>query len=259
MTPFVAVAPTPDWRLAGVLALLLAVALVASYVGRLHVGGDQVTAAVRAVLQLAVVASVIAATLESLVWSAAFALLMFTVATATSARRIGVGVRGALWVGVAIAAGAAPVLALSLGSGVIPFNGAGIIPMAGIIIGGMMTAATLSGRRASDELAGQQGAYEAALALGMTSADSAYLVLEPTAREALNPGLDQTRTVGLVTLPGAFVGVLLGGGTPVQAGSAQILVLIGLLSGQAVTAAVLLRLVASARIVRRDLQTVFPR
>ena len=239
--------------------LLLIVAVAAARVGRLNVGGDQVTAAFRAVVQLAVVASIIAATLESLAWSLAFAVVMFLVATGTAARRIGVPVGDAAWVGVAIGAGAAPVLAMCLTSGVIPFNGAGIIPMAGIIIGGMMTAATLSGRRASDELAAQQGVYEAAVALGMTSMEAAYVVLEPTAREALNPGLDQTRTVGLVTLPGAFVGVLLGGGTPVQAASAQILVLVGLLSGQAVTAAVLLRLVASARIVRHDLKAVFPR
>ena len=81
------------------------------------------------------------------------------------------------------------------------------------------------------------------------------LVVQPTAREALLPGLDQTRTVGLVTLPGAFVGVLLGGGTPLQAGAAQILVLIGLMAGQAVTCAVLLRLVATRRVVRSDLRT----
>ena len=89
-----------------------------------------------------------------------------------------------------------------------------------------------------------------------TSVPSDY---ESTAREALAPGLDQTRTVGLVTLPGAFIGVLLGGGTPLEAGAAQVLVLIGLLAGQALTCAVLLRLVASARVVRRDLAAVFPR
>ncbi len=44
------------------------------------------------------------------------------------------------------------------------------------------------------------------------------------------PPLDQIRTVGLVTLPGAFVGALLGGGTPLQAGAAQLLVLVGLLA-----------------------------
>ena len=46
------------------------------------------------------------------------------------------------------------------------------------------------------------------------------------------PPLDQTRTLGLVTLPGAFVGVLLGGGSPLQAGAAQLLVLIGLLAAE---------------------------
>ena len=39
--------------------------------------------------------------------------------------------------------------------------------------------------------------------------------------EALIPGLDQVRTAGVVTLPGAFIGVLLGGGSPAQAAAAQ--------------------------------------
>jgi putative ABC transport system permease protein len=249
----VSVTPTPDWRLAVVLVLLVAIAATVSYVGRLGVSRDQVTAAVRAVIQLAIVSTVIATTLGSLWWSLLFVLLMYVVATTTSARRVGVGRRQIPWLGVGIAAGALPVLALSLGSGVIPFNGAGIIPMAGIIIGGTMTASTLSGRRAFDELKAQWGVYEAALALGFRSADAAFLVIQPSARDALLPGLDQTRTVGLVTLPGAFVGVLLGGGTPIEAGAAQVLVLIGLLAGQATTCAVLLRVIASGRVGRRDL------
>ena len=64
------------------------------------------------------------------------------------------------------------------------------------------------------------------------------------------PGLDQTRTVGLVTLPGAFIGVLLGGGTPLEAGAAQVLVLIGLLAAQAVTTATMLRLVSHGQVQR---------
>ena len=159
----------------------------------------------------------------------------------------------------AIAAGALPVLVLSLGSGVIPFNGAGIVPIAGIVIGNMMTAATLTGRRAADELVSHFGSYEAALAIGLPQRDAAFVVVQPSAREALTPGLDQTRTVGLVTLPGAYVGVLLGGGTPFEAASAQVLVLIGLMAGQAVTTAVLLRLIAAGRVVRRDLVPVYPR
>ena len=122
-----------------------------------------------------------------------------------------------------------------------------------------MTAATLTGRRAYDEITGKFGSYEAALALGLQSPEAAFEVIQPTAKEALTPGLDQTRTVGLVTLPGAFVGVLLGGGTPLEAGAAQIMVLIGLMAAQAVTTAVLLRFIAAARVVRKDLVEDYPR
>jgi putative ABC transport system permease protein len=68
------------------------------------------------------------------------------------------------------------------------------------------------------------------------------------------PNNDQTRTVGLVTLPGAFVGVLLGGGSPVQAGAAQVLVLLGIMAGQAVTVTVAHRFIEHARIVTTDLR-----
>jgi putative ABC transport system permease protein len=250
---------TPDWRLAGVLVVLVALAVAASAAGRLGVGRQQVVAGVRAVVQLAVVSLVIAAALASVWWSLAFVALMFCVATLTSTGRIGCPRSQLPWVAAAIAAGVVPVLGLVLASGVVPFTGVGVIPVAGIVIGNTMTAATLTGRRAYDELTRGFGTYEAGLAVGLTSPEAAYEVLTPTAKEALTPGLDQTRTVGLVTLPGAFIGVLLGGGTPLQAGAAQILVLMGLMAGQAITSAVLLRLVAAARVVRRDLAAVYPR
>ena len=252
-------AVTPDWRLAVVLVVLVGVAVVAALVGRLGTERSYPTAALRAVVQLSLVSLVISAALASVWLSLAFVLLMFVVATVTSTGRIRTP-RGQMpWVGLAIASGIVPVLALIFASGVVPFNGPGIIPIAGIVVGNMMTASTLTGRRAFDELSGHFGTYEAALAVGLPSPDAAFEVIAPTAREALTPGLDQTRTVGLVTLPGAFVGVLLGGGTPLEAGAAQILVLIGLMAGQAITSAVLLRLVAGARLVRRDLVATYPR
>lgn len=253
------IAPEADWRLAIVLVVLVVAAACTSRLAGLGVGRDHVTAALRAVLQLAVVAAVIGTLIESLWGSLAFVLLMFVTASVTSHRRIGAPRHEAPWTATAIAAGAAPVIALCLGAGVIPLNGAGVIPIAGIVIGGAMTAATLTGRRAFDELSARHGSYEAALALGLPSPAAAHLVIQPTAREALTPGLDQTRTVGLVTLPGAFIGVLLGGGTALEAGAAQVLVLLGLLAAQAITAATLLTLVARGRVVRTDLHRTFPR
>jgi len=63
---------------------------------------------------------------------------------------------------------------------------------------------------------------------------------------------------GLVTLPGAFVGVLLGGGTPIQAGAAQLLVLVGLLATQTITVVVFARLVRSGRLLSPGLKDTLP-
>jgi putative ABC transport system permease protein len=195
--------------------------------------------------------------LDSVWWSAAFALLMFAVATFTTARRVG-AVPDIAWLALGLAAGVAPVLGLLFVSGTIPLNGPSLVPTAGIVIGGAMTANTLAGRRAFDELRHGVGAYEAALALGMRRRDAVLEVIRPTASEALTPVLDQTRTVGLVTLPGAYVGVLLGGGTPLEAGAAQIMVLVGLLAAETITVAVLVQLVALGRVAPAALRARLP-
>lgn len=181
---------------------------------------------------------------------------MFGVATGTSARRTG-SMRNAPWVALALGMGVTPVLGLLLLSGVIPWHGASLVPTAGIVIGGM-TACTLAARRAFDELQKQRGAFEAALALGLTRRDAILEVVAPSSSEALLPVLDQTRTVGPVTLPGAYVGVLLGGGSPWQAGAAQLMVLIGLLAAETTAVVVLVRLVALARVLPPGLRARLP-
>ena len=107
-----------------------------------------------------------------------------------------------------------------------------------------MTATSLAGRRLRDEMTARRGEVEAALALGLLRRDAVLMLGRPAGATALVPPLDQTRTVGLVTLPGAFVGVLLGGGTPLEAGAAQLLVLIGLLAAEVLAVWTVTELVA---------------
>ena len=54
--------------------------------------------------------------------------------------------------------------------------------------------------------------------------------------------------MGLVTLPGAFVGMLLGGASPLQAAAVQLLVLVGLLLVQSVAVLATLELVARGQL-----------
>jgi putative ABC transport system permease protein len=230
-----------------VLGVLVAVAVLAAAIGRLGVSRAVVTAAGRAVVQLAVVSLLIAAVLRSWWATAGFIVLMLLIAAATSARRVSTLRRG--WpVSAAIVSGAVPAGAVIVVSGVMPLTEVAVLPIAGILIGGAMTVTSLAGRRALDELRTRRGEYEAALALGFLPRDAALEVCRPTAGLALMPALDQTRTVGLVTLPGAFVGVLLGGGSAVQAGATQLLVLVALLAAEAIAAALTLELVARGRL-----------
>ncbi|NEK57620.1 ABC transporter permease [Geodermatophilus sabuli] len=243
-------------RLAAVLVVLAVLAAVVGRLSGLAQDRPVVVAVVRATVQLAVVSAVLLAVVGSLWLSAAFVLLMVVVAAATAAgRATGLPLRApgapgrVATAALPVLAGAAPVVALVLVSGAVPLRGEAVIPIAGILIGGAMTATSLAGRRLREELTGRRGEVEAALALGLLRRDAVLEVVRPAAAGALLPALDQTRTVGLVTLPGAFVGVLLGGGSPLEAGAAQLLVLVGLLAAQGTAVWAVTELVAGGHVL----------
>ncbi|GFG51875.1 ABC transporter permease [Mycolicibacterium agri] len=207
-------------------------------------------AAARAAAQLAGVSAVLAAAMMRL-WSSALVLaVMFVVAAVTAARRSQAD-GGSFWLAVPLAAGLTAVIPLLLLTGLVPVNGAALIPTVGIILGGTMTAVAVAARRGLDTLTMRLGEVEAALSLGLSERDSRRLVIGRATADALLPNVDQARTAGLVTLPGAFVGVLLATGSAAQAGAVQVLVLIGLLLAQGCGVALTGELVARGRISRR--------
>lgn len=210
------------------------------------------TAGIRAAVQLAAVSALIGWVVKHEAALLGFVALMFAVASRTAGRRVTRN-RTWRWAFVPVGAGALPVVAVLVATGLVPLDGVALIPVAGILIGGGLTATVLGGRRALEELAGRAGEVEAAMALGFSDRDARMEIARPAASGALVPGLDQTRTVGLVTLPGAFVGMLLGGASPVRAGAVQLFVLIALMAVQAVAVAVVLELVARGHITRDPL------
>lgn len=250
------VVPPYGWRvllpvnvtLGVVLAVLLLVATAVAALAGLGRAREILTAGLRAAVQLAVVALLIGWVVRSGL-SLAFVALMFAVAVRTAGRRITRN-RTWWWAAVPIAAGVFPVVAVLLLTGLVPVHGIAIIPVTGILIGGALTATVLGGRRALDELDLRRGEVEAGMALGLLDREARLEIARPVASDALLPGLDQTRTVGLVTLPGAFVGMLLGGASPVMAGAVQLFVLVALLAVQAVAVSLVLELAARGRLHR---------
>lgn len=224
-----------------IVCLVLLAAAVAALAGLGH-GRAMITAGVRAGVQLGAVSLVITQVATRLWATALFISAMYAVAGWTAASRL----NRAWWAALPVLGGTLPVLALLVGTGLVPLRGLALIPVAGILVGGAMTVTALCGRRCRDELETRRGEVEAALALGFSDRQAALEICRPAAATSLIPALDQTRTVGLVTLPGAFVGMLLGGASPVQAGVVQMVVLVGLLAVQSIAVALTIELAVRA-------------
>ncbi|MGH3118322.1 MAG: ABC transporter permease, partial [Gaiellales bacterium] len=108
------------------------------------------------------------------------------------------------------------------------------IPIAGMAIGNCMATVSVAGVRVREEISDKSLEVEARLALGVP----AHKALEPYVRRAatvsLIPIIDTTKTVGLVTLPGAFTGMLIGGAEPLEAARVQLIVLFMLMGSIAI-------------------------
>lgn len=243
--------------LGAVVALLLVGAAAVLALGGLGRYWEVLRAGVRATVQLLVVSLIITQVVRSAVLVAVFIAVMYVIAVRTAGRRITSGPSW-WWAFAPIGVGVAPVVALLLVSGVLPVRGLVLIPLVGQLIGGALMATGLAGRRLLDELRQRRGEVEAALALGLSERDSRVEIARPVAVTALVPALDQTRTVGMVTLPGAFVGMLLGGASPVQAGAVQLFVLVALLAVEALAILVVLDLVARGWLAAGEGSEVHP-
>lgn len=243
----------PGWSVAAALVVLLVIALGAHRVSGYGLERPAFVAAVRAIAQLGIAALLIAAVIDHLALSIALVCVMFAMGVLTTTRRVEAP-RAWTWAALAMAAGVLPVVVVVLATGTIPAQGIALIPIAGIMVGNAMTAHTLVGRRAFAALREEHAQYEACLSLGLLPQQAVHEIVHRRAPEALLPGLDQVKTTGVVTLPGAFIGVMLGGGTPVQAATAQVLVLFGIMAAQTVTVGVAERLIAARRLVPPDLR-----
>lgn len=220
------------------LFLLIVIGCAALTVARVAQRRALLVACARAMVQLAVVAAALRGVFAAP--PAAFVVVgvMFSVATWTAGRRLRMHSRGMRSVAIACGAGASVAILVIVGLPTLSRDVRTLVAVSGIVCGGTMTAATLTGRRLGDGLHRRRDEVEAWLSLGATPRQAVRDIARDSVFEALVPALDQTRTVGLVTLPGAFVGALLGGASAGGAARFQIVVLVGLLCAEAITATV---------------------
>jgi putative ABC transport system permease protein len=226
---------------AGLLTITVLTVLLARW-ARIGLGWFPLVVVVRAAVQLSIVALLLRGIL-AVPWTvAAFVVLMLTTASLTSARRI----RG-LWHGRRIAVlGVLSGTTLALGAifalRLVDTDVRDLVAVAGIVIGNSMSAATLAGRNFRRAAHARRDEIEGWLSLGATPPQAHEEIGHEAVREALLPTLDQTKSTGLVTLPGAFVGALFGGASPIEAAQFQLVVLAGVALAMTLTGVVVTRL-----------------
>jgi putative ABC transport system permease protein len=205
-------------------------------------------AILRGAAQLAVISVILGGVITSGAWVAVALLVMFSVAAVTASRRLGWSWDRLGVVGGSMALGITATLVIVFGTGAIAFTPRYALAIGGIVIGNSMTIATLAGRHFAETVIERWEEVEAWLALGATRRQSTLELARRAVYSALIPTTDQTKTTGLVTLPGAFVGAIFGGVSPMEAGRFQIVVLASIMAAGSITAVTLIGILAPVRV-----------
>jgi putative ABC transport system permease protein len=223
---------------AGAVAVLTGVAVVVLRVTGVAGAAAPATAVLRAIVQLAVLSVVLTGVIRDLRLVGLALVVMLVAAVWTSARRIGRDRRVVLAAAAGMTLGSGTALAVVFAFGAVAREPRYLLAVGGIVVGGSMTVATVVGRAFVDRVRDRWAEVEGWLALGATPRAATRELRRDAVHTALTPLVDQTRTTGLVVLPGAFVGAIFGGLPPVDAAMFQLVVLAALLGSGAVVTVV---------------------
>lgn len=211
-------------------AAALAVVFMAaalSYTQRLGLEREMVYAISRAFLQLSIIGFVLQFIFnrENSFWIILAYLFMVSVAGYTAGQRAKHVPRGKYIAGASILAGTAVTMFLLVLLNVFPFTPRYIIPVAGMMVGNAMTVTGVTMKRLRDDIRTQMNLVETALALGATPRQATHQQVKRALVIALSPVIDNAKTVGLISLPGAMTGLIMGGASPIEAIQLQIVVM----------------------------------
>ena len=230
------------WQGVAFAGLLVVVAVLVSVQQRLGLQRSLLEASLRALGQLLVVGfglRLLFAPDVSILWSVGWVAFMVLFAAWTVTRRApsvpGLLPRAAL----ALGAAALVTLGTVFGLGIFPFEPRYLVPTAGMMVGNTLQAGVLVVRRVVDELTEQRAEVEARVALGQPWQQASRRLLRRSLRDALTPQVETTRAVGLVFLPGAMTGLILGGVDPVDAVLVQAAIMFLILGGTAIVSVAL--------------------
>ena len=221
------------WKL-GLAALLVLALAGTGYLARLGITRNLLIAALRTVIQLALIGLVLEALFASsgFQWIALMALVMLLVAGREVVARQGRRLQG--WWAFGIGTGSmfvssfsVTVLALSVVIGPDPwYTPQYAIPLLGMMLGNTMTGVSLALDRLNESVWRQRAVIENRLMLGQTWKQALADIRRDAMRSGMMPSINAMAAAGIVSLPGMMTGQILAGSPPAVAVKYQILVML---------------------------------
>ncbi|XP_078160713.1 aluminum sensitive 3 [Carex rostrata] len=207
--------------------VVVVMAMALSFSQKLALEKEMLFAMARAFLQLSVIGFVLQFifTQNNAGWILLAYLFMVSVAGYTAGERAKQVPRGKYIAGMSILAGTLVTMLLLVVLNVFPFTPRYIIPIAGMMVGNAMTVVGVTMKKLRDDVKIQKNLVETALALGATPRQATLQQVKRSLSIALSPNIDSAKTVGLIALPGAMTGLIMGGASPIEAVQLQIVVM----------------------------------
>ncbi len=218
------------WQLAVAAALLL-VNVVLSVVLRLGLGRDLVVAAVRMVVQLALVGLVLDWVFSTRnPWIiVGIALAMAAIASVAAVRRTSRRFPGIYWESLVMVVGASFLVTGVAVVGVLQvrpwYEPQYLIPLHGMLLGNALTGISLGLDRFMEGCVEGRARIEMFLALGATRWEAARHDFRRAVRTGMIPSLNSMTIMGIVSLPGMMTGQILAGAAPGDAVRYQIMIM----------------------------------
>ncbi len=233
-------------------ASLVAFDAVLSVVLRLNMHRQVLWAALRMVVQLVAVGYLLR--LVFAMRHPAVTVLLVVAMAVIAAREIAArperGFKGAVGLGISatgVAVATVVTVGLALTTAIRPhpwFDPRYAVPLAGIVLGSVLNAGSLTLDTFLTEARRERAAVEAQLALGVPYRSATAPMVRHAVRRGLLPVVNQMSAAGVITLPGIMTGQILAGADPLEAVKYQILLMFLLAGASGLTALSIVSLAA---------------
>lgn len=194
-------------------------------------------ALLRALVQLGILSFILHFVVADIFWVCLFLVLMVAAAAYLVVKRLNWGFTRWVQAAVILVIASFVPAGIAFWIGAMSWQPNYLLAVGGSVVGNVMSISTLFARTFAKQVVEACDQVEGWLALGATPRRAVLQQAREAGSLALMPTTDQTRVTGIVTLPGAFVGAVVGGLTVLDAATFQLVVLSNALAGGAIAIA----------------------